>query len=69
MNRHKTMASKPYENLHIYLVNGTLTESDENILDDTFIGNWVEENSAFLFFSTPAEKQVADLVKCRSCRT
>jgi ribosomal protein L11 methyltransferase len=66
MNRHKTMASKPYKNLHIYLVNGTVTDSDQNLLDDTFIGNWVEENSAFLFFSTPAEKQVADLVKYRS---
>ena len=57
------MALRPYENLHIYLVNGTLTKSDESVLDHTFIGNWVEDNSAFLFFSTPAEKQVADLVK------
>jgi len=48
------MALKPYEDLHIYLVNGTLTESDENLLGGTFIGNWVEENSAFLLFSAPA---------------
>jgi ribosomal protein L11 methyltransferase len=57
------MASRPYEKLYIYLVNGTLTQSDESRLNDTFIGNWVEGNSAFLFFSAPAEKQVSDLVK------
>ena len=57
------MASKPYENLYIYLINGTLTKSDASHLNDTFIGNWVEGNSAFLFFSAPAEKQVSDLVK------
>jgi ribosomal protein L11 methyltransferase len=65
MNRKKAMASKPYENLHIYLLKGTLTQTDENLLDDTFIGNWVEENSAFLFFSAPAEEQVAGLLKNR----
>ena len=63
MSRNSTMASRPYENLYIYLVNGTLTKSDESHLNDTFIGNWVEGHSAFLFFSAPAEKQVSDLVK------
>ena len=58
------MVSKP-ENLYIYLVNGTLTESDETALGGTFMGNWVEENSAFLFFSAPAENQVAGLLKNR----
>lgn len=57
------MTLKPYENLHIYLINGTLTELDETLLGNSFIGNWVEENSAFLFFSAPAEKQVVNLVK------
>jgi len=58
------LVSKP-ENLYIYLVNGTLTELDETVLGGTFMGNWVEENSAFLFFSAPAEKQVAGLLKNR----
>ena len=57
------MASRPFEDLYIYLVSGTLTESDEIALGDTFIGNCVEGNSAFLFFSTPAEKQVTGLLK------
>ena len=41
------MVSKP-DNLYIYLVNGTLTESDETALGGTFMGNWVEGNSAFM---------------------
>jgi len=58
------MVSKP-EDLYIYLVSGTLTESDETALGGTFMGNWVEGNSAFLFFQTPAERQVARLMKIR----
>jgi ribosomal protein L11 methyltransferase len=58
------MVSKP-EDLYIYLVSGTLTEPDETALGGTFMGNWVEGNSAFLFFSAPAENQVADLLKSR----
>ena len=55
------MVSKP-EDLYIYLVSGTLTESNETALGGTLMGNWVEGNSAFLFFSAPAEKQVSDLL-------
>jgi len=58
------MVSKP-EDLYIYLVSGILTESDETALGGAFIGNWVEENSAFLFFSAPAKEQVAGLLKNR----
>ena len=58
------MVSKP-EDLYIYLLSGTLTEPDETALGGTFMGNWVEGNSAFLFFSAPAENQVADLLKNR----
>ena len=59
------MISKPFENLYIYLVNGTLTAADEMALGNTFIGNWVEESSSFLFFSAPAEKEVARLTAKR----
>ena len=58
------MVSKP-EDLYIYLVSGTLTESDETALGGTFMGNWVEGTSAFLFFSAPAKEQVARLLKNR----
>jgi len=60
----KLMVSKP-EDLYIYLVSGTLTESDETALGGTFMGNWVEGTSAFLFFSAPAKEQVARLLKNR----
>ncbi len=59
------MVSRPYEDLYIYLVNGTLTPSDEGFFGETFIGNWVEENSAFLFFSAPAEQQLSHLLERR----
>jgi len=59
------MVSRPFEDLYIYLVNGTLTPSDEGSLGETFIGNWVEDSSAFLFFSAPAEEQVAGLLEKR----
>ncbi len=58
------MVSKP-EDLYIYLVSGTLTESEETSLGGTFMGNWVEGNSAFLFFNAPAKKQISALLKGR----
>lgn len=59
------MDSRPFQNLYIYLVNGTLTAVDEMALGASFIGNWVENSSAFLFFSAPAENQVARLLEKR----
>ena len=46
----------PYEELYIYLLDGTLAASDEGELGNSFIGNWVEGNSAFLFFHSPADE-------------
>jgi ribosomal protein L11 methyltransferase len=59
------MVSRPFEDLYIFLLNGTVTPLDEASLGETFIGNWVEEKSAFLFFSAPAEKEVARLLEKR----
>ena len=59
------MASRPFEDLYIYLLNGTVTPLDEVSLGETFIGNWVEEGSAFLFFSSPAGQAVAGLLQKR----
>jgi len=50
--------AKPYEELYIYLLNGTLAASDEDELGSGFIGNWVEGNNAFLFFHSPAEEKL-----------
>ncbi len=59
------MVSRPFEDLYVYLLNGTVTPLDEASLGETFIGNWVEESSAFLFFLAPAEKEVAGLLEKR----
>ena len=40
----------PCEDLYIYLIEGKVSEGDEIVLGDAFLGNWVEDNSAFLFF-------------------
>lgn len=34
--------SKPYNDLYVYLLNGMLSNNDEQILGDAFLGNWVE---------------------------
>ncbi len=56
-------ANLPYKDLHIYLIKGLVKEKDEVSFGDTFMGNWVEDDSSFLFFGRPAEKEVARLLK------
>ncbi len=57
------MMPKPFEDLYIYLLSGGLRESDETGLGDAFIGNWVEGESSFLFFSAPARDRVNALIE------
>ena len=56
----------PYRDLYIYLLNGLVREDDEVVLGDKFLGNWVEEDSSFLFFEKPADKLLIRLLKRRS---
>jgi ribosomal protein L11 methyltransferase len=56
----------PYRDLYIYLINGLVRDDDEVFLGDTFLGNWVEEDSSFLFFEKPADKPLVRLLKRRS---
>lgn len=53
----------PYEDLYIYLVKGQVPETYEAVLGDTFIGNWVEDDIAFLFFSKPSKDKVETIIK------
>lgn len=55
----------PYQDLYIYLVKGSVGENDESRLGEAFLGNWVEENSSFLFFSRPAEETMVRFLKVR----
>jgi ribosomal protein L11 methyltransferase len=64
-NIEETMVA-PYRDLYIYLLNGPVREDDEVFLGDTFLGNWVEEDSSFLFFEKPADKLLIRLLKRRS---
>lgn len=54
---------RPYEDLYIYLLNGTVAEKEEKYLGAAFVGNWVEDNSSFLFFWRPADEEMARLLK------
>jgi ribosomal protein L11 methyltransferase len=57
------LSEKPYDDLYIYFLDGILSDSEAQGLGSHFIGNWVEENSSFLFFSAPADGPVARLLK------
>ena len=49
--------SSPYDKLYIYYLNGRLENSPGN-LGGSFIGNWEEGDTSFLFFSGPAVDQI-----------
>ncbi len=54
--------NRPYADLHIYYLEGGV--ASRLVVDgEHFIGHWQEEDSAFLFFSSPAEAEVQALVR------
>ena len=55
------MTPAPYKNLHIYYLSGRLPKFEKPA--PTFIGNWQEEDTSFLFFTSPAQKEVEDLIR------
>ena len=54
---------RPYQHLYVYYLSGVVKEKDEASLGDAFIGNWVEGDGSFLFFTKPAKKIVSQLLK------
>lgn len=54
----------PYGDLYIYYIDGTV-EPEIFSADRTFLGNWKEERTSFLFFSRPARSAVDALLKNR----
>ena len=52
----------PYRDLYIYYLQGRLQPAGI-LFQDNFIGNWEEEDYTFLFFSSPAQREVEDLVR------
>lgn len=56
----------PYEDLYIYLIKGLVSGEEESAFGLSFLGNWVEEDTCFLFFREPSEEVVSGLLKGRS---
>ena len=52
---------RPDTLLYIYYIEGTIPAL-QTIETDNFIGNWVEEDSSFLFFTQPAKEQVLEIL-------
>lgn len=56
---------EPYQDLHIYLIEGIVSDREEAGFGEHFLGAWVEGDTSFLFFSTPARDRVASLLRTR----
>jgi ribosomal protein L11 methyltransferase len=55
--------TSPYEHLYIYLIKGLVPREQEGALGQAFLGNWVEEDTCFLFFRERSEAVVSDLLE------
>jgi ribosomal protein L11 methyltransferase len=60
------MTSTPYEQLYIYLIKGLVPREEETSLGPSFLGNWVEEDTCFLFFSEPSSSLVSEVLSRHS---
>jgi ribosomal protein L11 methyltransferase len=63
--KYKRSFGNPYEDLFIYMLEGVVSESDEQDFGNGFLGNWIEDNSSFMFFREPSERLVSRLVNTR----
>ena len=52
-----------YKDLHIYWINRPLREDEESCFDDSFIGNWVEDDISFLFFKRDAKEELEKFIQ------
>ncbi len=58
-----SITANPYEHLHIYYLSGTPDAIPSELHSMGFIGNWEEDGFSFLFFSSPVDHEVEQLVK------
>jgi len=54
-----------YEDLFIYELRGRVKDKEGGYFGEHFLGNWAEENTSFLFFSTPSNEIVLEFLKKR----
>ncbi|MCF8061560.1 MAG: 50S ribosomal protein L11 methyltransferase [Deltaproteobacteria bacterium] len=59
-------SGQPPGHLYVYCLEGVVSPEVEPGLGETFLGNWVEGASSFLFFSEPAEDRVLRVVEDHS---
>ncbi len=57
--------TRPYRDLYIYFLQGEVDSKEEGLLGDAFLGNWVEDDTSFLFFSRPSPEIVSRFLKGR----
>lgn len=53
---------RPDTRLHIYYIEGIIPAS-HGIVAENYVGNWVEDNFSFLFFTQPAGRQVSAILE------
>jgi len=58
--------ASPYNDLYIYLIKGLVPRREEASLGQSFLGNWVEEDTCFLFFSEPSSSFVSEVLSRHS---
>lgn len=59
----------PYQQLVIYNFDGTINPGPGVEADPRFLGNWVEDDTSFLFFSRPAPGLVDGVMKAHPGKT
>ena len=64
-NKNGGISAGPYEDLFIYYLSGRISDREEETLGKNFIGNWVEEDSSFLFFSSDSHDVIEQLINER----
>ncbi len=62
MKDFESFNANPYANLYIYYLEGIPHRIPQGFDGLGFIGNWCEEGSSFLFFSSSADQAVAEFV-------
>lgn len=62
-SENKAALDSPYGDLHVYLIDGVVTEAHETLLGEAFLGTWLEDETSFLFFSRPRREEVVELIE------
>jgi len=62
LNIDRITTQSSYKDLYVYYLEGSLNREEESHLGHTFLGNWAEEDSSFLFFTQPSKDLVQRII-------